>query len=79
MKNYSDKLPRKIQSKHHTCQHLTSAGENCNRVGQYEITVSIDGEAYDWQDGFEWLRLYVCEGHLPSYERGKLKSKGVVS
>jgi hypothetical protein len=63
LKNYSNKLPRKISNKT-KCQSLDIDGNKCNKIAKYEIYYNGDTEIYSYynkESGPTWVCVNLCE------------------
>ena len=77
IKDYSDKLPRKLRSNNkNRCSGLDMDGNLCNKKALYEISYHGDHQLYyDWDYGETpvWVRVYVCGNCIT--DRDKEESK----
>lgn len=71
--NYSDNLPRKVKTEI-TCSALYEDGKICRKHSQYEITIHKD-TSLEPNCPLKWARIFVCEEHLPSFEKSEINKK----
>lgn len=69
--SYSDNLPRKIKTDSR-CFALLEDGRLCGKFAKYEITLHKD-TSMDINCPLKWARIFVCEKHLPDYEKSQIK------
>jgi hypothetical protein len=62
MKDYYEKLPRKVKGKG-KCLVLNADGDSCNKKAKYEVYYHLDSGLYDYALG-TWVRCYVCDDHI---------------
>lgn len=69
--SYSDNLPRKVKTEIR-CHALYEDGRPCKKVAQYEITIHKD-TSMEPECPLKWARIFVCNNHLPAYEKSQIK------